>query len=220
MKINKRQALLVIIMVFVGLLVCRQYLPMLQLPTQGRINDKMRELKSLRSDLMVARKSYNDRSALIGEMQQLAEPFWVTAGSVSKVDQEINAEFSKITRQAQVASVTGSQKVDLGREKPGSNLQEVTLSVDFKNISMRELSKFFQQMRSSRHSSKFRWEYCKLTPDNPRTPKAVNLSLRFKIFALNEGALSFLGLSDRQVNTDTRSAAATPRVTGKPATNR
>ncbi len=213
MKPKNRKIFLIIIMAFCGFLVVKQYLPTIQLPTQGRVDAKLRELKSLRSDLKVAQKTYENKQAQIQEMQAMAAPFWITSGPITKVDQEINSEFSKIVRQAHVSSVTGSQKVDLGREKQGSNLQEVTLSVDFRNISMHELTKFFQQLRKDRNSNKFRWEYCKLTPDNPRTPKAVNLSVRFKIYALNEGALAFLGLSDRTVSNDKPSGA--PRTTGR-----
>ena len=51
-------------------------------------------------------------------------------------------------------------------------------------------------MRKDRNANRFRWEYAKLTPDNPRTPKSVNFSLRFHIYALNADTLSFLGLNE------------------------
>ena len=181
-------------MVIVTLLVFRRYLPVVKLPTQARVEEKLRELKSLRGDLGVARKTYEDRVAMIEGMQQLTAPFWITNGTTARLDQEITAEFNRLTRLGQVSSVSGTQKVELVREKPGSALQEATLAVDFKNISMRELTKFFAQMRKDRNAGKFRWEYAKLTPDNPRTPKTVNLSLRFHIYALNNDTMAFLGL--------------------------
>lgn len=194
MKPKTRQILLITILVVVTLLVFRTYLPVIQLPTQSRVEEKLRELKSLRGDLGVARKTYEDRVAMIEGMQQLTDPFWVTTGPVSRLDQEITSEFNRLTRMAQVSSVSGTQKVDVARDKPGSALQEVTLAVDFKNISMRELTQFFTQLRKDRNASRFRWEYAKLTPDNPRTPKSVNFSLRFHIYALNADTLAFLGL--------------------------
>lgn len=197
MKPKTRQTLLIVIMVVVTLLVFRTYLPVIQLPTQARVEEKLRELKSLRGDLGVARKTYEDRMAMIEGMQQLTAPFWITNGPASRLDQEITAEFNRLTRMAQVSSVSGTQKVDIARDKPGSALQEITLAVDFKNISMRELTQFLTQLRKDRNASKFRWEYAKLTPDNPRTPKSVNFSLRFHIYALNGDTMNFLGLNSQ-----------------------
>ena len=185
MKPKTRQTLLIIALIVVTLLVFRTYLPIIQLPTQSRVEEKLRELKSLRGDLGVARKTYEDRVAMIEGMQQLTGPFWITTGPINR-----------LTRMAQVSSVSGTQKVDVARDKPGSALQEVTLAVDFKNISMRELTQFFTQLRKDRNANRFRWEYAKLTPDNPRTPKSVNFSLRFHIYALNADTLSFLGLNE------------------------
>ena len=145
MKPKTRQTLLIIALIVVTLLVFRTYLPIIQLPTQSRVEEKLRELKSLRGDLGVARKTYEDRVAMIEGMQQLTGPFWITTGPISRLDQEITSEFNRLTRMAQVSSVSGTQKVDVARDKPGSALQEVTLAVDFKNISMRELTQFFTQ---------------------------------------------------------------------------
>ena len=196
-------------MVLVTLMVFRTYLPVIQLPTQSRVEEKLRELKSLRGDLGVARKTYEDRVAMIEGMQHLTAPYWITTGPASKLDQEITSEFNRLTRMAQVSSVSGTQKVDVAKDKPGSALQEVTLAVDFKNITMRELTQFLTQLRKDRNASKFRWEYAKLTPDNPRTPKSVNFSLRFHIYALNSDTLNFLGL-----NSDKTEAPATPERRG------
>ena len=200
MKPKTRQTLLIAVLVVVTLLVFRTYLPVIQLPTQSRVEEKLRELKSLRGDLGVARKTYEDRMAMIASMQELTGPYWVTTGPASRLDQEITAEFNRITRMAQVSSVSGTQKVDVARDKPGSALQEITLAVDFKNITMRELTQFLTQLRKDRNASKFRWEYAKLTPDNPRTPKSVNFSLRFHIYALNADTLGFLGINGEKAD--------------------
>ena len=178
MKPKTRTILLAIVMVLMIVLVLRTYLPVISLPTQGRIEEKLRELQSLRGDLRVARKTYADRIATIEDMQSLTGPYWIPSSPNARLEQEITGEFNRITRMAQVSSVSGTQKVDVVREKPGSALQEITLAVDFKNISMRELTKFLTQLRKDRNASKFRWEYAKLSPDNPRTPKSVNFSLR------------------------------------------
>ena len=200
MKPKTRQTLLIVALVVVSVLVFRKYLPVVKLPTQARVEEKLRELKSLKGDLGVARKTYEDRVAAIESMQQLTAPFWITNGTTARLDQEITAEFNRLTRMAQVSSVSGTQKVELVRDKPGSALQEATLAVDFKNISMRELTKFFAQLRKDRNASRFRWEYAKLTPDNPRTPKTVNFTLRFHVYALNNDTMAFLGLGQATGN--------------------
>ena len=204
MKPQTRTILLAIVMVVMVALVMRTYLPVISLPTQSRVEEKLRELKSLRGDLGVARKTYEDRVAMIEGMQELVDPYWIPSSPNARLEQEITAEFNRLTRMAQVSSISGTQKVDVVREKPGSALQEVTLAVDFKNITMRELTKFLAQLRKDRNASKFRWEYAKLSPDNPRTPKSVNFSLRFHIYALNSDTMSFLGLTASQETADTK----------------
>lgn len=199
MNPKTRQILLIVAMAIVTLLVLKQYLPMIQIPTAKRVQEKRNELKSLQGDLKVAKKTYQNRVEEIQSMQGLADPFWVPSSPAAKVDQEISAEFNRMTRLAQLTTAAGSQKVDIGREKNGSCLQEVTLSVDFKNVTMKDLTRFFTQLRQNPNGKKFRWEYCKVSPDNPRTPTNVNMSARFKILVLNNDAMSFLGLRDAPI---------------------
>ncbi len=199
--------LLVAVLLFI---VARQYLPSVQLPTESRLQGKLLELKSVRGDLAVARKTLELRREEAKAIQGLTDSFWI-AGEGAKLDQEVNSEFNRIMRLAQIAGVAGTQKVDLGREKPGSFMQEVTVSMDFRNISMQDLSRLFVQLRNDRQKGRFRWEYCKITPDNPRTPKAVNVSLRLKVLALNEDALGFLGYRNAKDASPAPSAAAPPK---------
>lgn len=210
MKAKTRQTLLIVVMVVVCLLVLRKYLPAIQLPTAARVAQKQRELKSMQSDLLVARKTRLDKLAETKSMQSLAEPFWVPSSPAAKVDQEISAEFNRITRMAQLTTATGSQKVDVNKEKNGSCLQEVILSVDFKNVSMRDLARFFLQLRTAPNGKKFRWDYCKIQPDNPRTPSAVNLSARFRVLVLNNDAMTLMGFVQPTEAAAASAPAATP----------
>jgi hypothetical protein len=187
-KPAKRQTILLILMGIIALFVLRQYMPMLQVPTEGRLQEKLRELKSVRGDLNVARKQYADRLEAVQQTRKLAEPFWIAANG-AKLDQEVNAEFSRLTRMAQLSA---TQKVDVARDRTNSNLVEVNVSLEFKGISMRELTGFFKQLRTSSHAKQLRWEYARIAPDNARTPRNVNCTLRFKIYSLNEEALAFL----------------------------
>lgn len=187
-KPAKRQAVLLILMGIVGLLVVRQYLPSLQLPTDGLLQERLRELKSLQGDLGVARKQYGERMEYVQQLKTLCEPYWITAPN-GRLDQEINAEFSRLTRLAQLSA---TQRVDIARDRTSSSLQEVTVTLEFKGISMRELAGFFRQVNTGRNAGKLRWDYARIAPDNPRTPRGVNCTLRFKVFALNEEARVFI----------------------------
>ena len=129
MKPKTRQNLLLAIMAVVCLLVARRYLPAVKLPTAGRVAAQERLLQSLQGDLKVARKVQEDRQASLKALHTLADPFWIPSGPAAKVDQEITAEFNRLARLAQLSSATGSQKVDVNKEKNGSCLQEVILSV-------------------------------------------------------------------------------------------
>lgn len=208
MKPKARQTLLLVVMVVVCLLVARQYLPMLQPPTASRVAERERTLKSLQSDLMVARKTEQDRQSELLKMRGLAAPFWIPANPAVKVEQEISTEFSRIMRLAMLSSAAGSQKVDVNKEKNGSCLQEVVVSIEAKGVSMRELTRFFSLMRTTPSGKKFRWEYAKIQPDNPRTPSAVNFSARLKVLVLNQDARAFLGLSTAPMATSSEKAAA------------
>ncbi len=213
-KERTQKILLGLLMVILLLVVARQYLPSVQLPTEKRLQQKLLELKSVRGDLGVARKTLDLRREEAQAIQGLTNSFWIPGEGAAKLDQEVNSEFNRVMRLAQIAGVAGTQKVDLGREKPGSFLQEVTVSIDYRNISMQDLSRLFGQLRSDRQKGRFRWEYCKISPDNPRTPKAVNVSLRLKVLALNEDALNFLGYRDAKETAATSTAAAAAPAKG------
>lgn len=219
-KERSQKVLLGLLMLLLVLVVARQYLPSVQLPTESRLQEKLRELKSVRGDLGVARKTLELRREEAQAIQGLTDSFWIPAEGAAKLDQEVNSEFNRVMRLAQIAGVAGTQKVDLGREKPGSFLQEVTVSIDYRNISMQDLSRLFAQLRSDRQKGRFRWEYCKISPDNPRTPKAVNVSLRLKVLALNEDALGFLGYRNARDGAGAAAPGATPDRGASPGLSR
>ena len=192
-KDRNKKIVLCVLAALLLVVVARQYLPMVELPTESRLEQKLAELKSVRGDLGVAKKTLALRQEDARSMQELTGQFWIMGDGSAKLDQEVNSEFNRITRMAQITGVAGTQKVDLGREKTDSFLQDVTITADFRNISMQDFSRLLAQLRQPRNAGRFRWEYCKITPDNPRTPKALNISVRLKVLALNDEALAFLG---------------------------
>ena len=188
-KQTKQLIVLILLLVLVAVVCVRQYLPGFQLPTQGTLDQKTKQLRQLQSDLDFARQKLELRNHDLLEMQALTIPYWIPDPNGMKPDQLINLAVSNLLRRSQIS---GTQKVDLQREKPGSIFQEVTVSLDFRNVTMRDLSDFFHSLRASANGPKFRWDNCKITPDNPRAPKAVNASLRFKVLVLSADTIAYL----------------------------
>ncbi len=185
----RRQMILVILMVVIGLLVLRQYAGQVKmLPTMGRINEETRNLESMATDLQVMQKQNQEWNAEFAALQELAQPFWVFGAQRAIIEQEVTKEFGKILRAAQVVP----QKVESQRNKlPSFNhVVEVEIRLDLRGVSMQEVSRLFQEVEKSRR--KLIWSYCKIEPDNPRTPTSVNVSARLKAFALSQESADFL----------------------------
>ena len=103
-KINRRQLVLLALMLVIGFFFVRRYVTF-ALPTTPLIDERLLKLQSLRGDLQVARKQAEDRLQEIKALQSLAEPYWVPTGQRALVDQEINKEFGKLLRQAQLPEI-------------------------------------------------------------------------------------------------------------------
>jgi len=199
-KMPRRQLVLLSLLVLIALMVARQYMGMVSLPTLGRINEKTQLLESKRTDLMVLQKQQGD---WLNELEQLnvqSNSFWTSNTQRTLIEQEVTKEFGKILRSAQVVP----QKVESQRNKlPQYNhVSEVEIVVELRGVSMQELSRLFQEVEKSRRL--LVWSYAKIEPDNPREPKAVNASLRLKAFTLTQETTDFL--LARQV-----SASAAPK---------
>ncbi len=191
LKINRRKLILLAMMLVIGFFFVKRYVHF-ALPTAGLLQERQQQLQSLRSDLKVARKQADDRLREIKALQSLAEPYWFASGQRALVDQEINKEFGKLLRQAQLPA---NQKVDLQRNKlPGVNhIQEVQIRLELRGVSMREVSRLLQEVH--KYGDKLSWSYCRIEPDNPRTPKNVNLSARLRALVLGNEAADYLNQS-------------------------
>ena len=187
-KINRRQLVLLLLMLFIGFFFVRRFISF-SLPTSALLEERVQELQSLRSDLLVARKQSSERQEELQALQSLAEPYWFASGQRALVDQEINKEFGKLLRQAQLPA---TQKIDLQRNKlPGlSHIQEVQIRLELRGVSMREVSRLLQEVHG--YGDKLNWNYCRIEPDNPRQPKNVNLSARLRALVLGSEAVDFL----------------------------
>lgn len=190
-KINRRQLVLLAMMLVIGFFFSKRYMNF-DLPTAALLQSRQQQLLSLRSDLKVARKEADDRLQEIKSLQSLADPYWFTSGQRALIDQEINKEFGKLLRLAQLPA---NQKIDLQRNKlPGVNhIQEVQIRIELRGISMREISRLLQEVH--KYGEKLSWSYCRLEPDNPRTPKNVNFSARLRALVLGNEAADYLNQS-------------------------
>lgn len=191
LKINRRQLILLAMMLVIGFFFVKRYVTF-ALPTAGMLQERQQQLQSLRSDLKVARKEADHRLQEIKALQSLAEPYWFASGQRALVDQEINKEFGKLLRLAQLPA---NQKVDLQRNKlPGINhIQEVQIRLELRGVSMKEVSRLLHEVH--KYGAKLSWSYCRIEPDNPRTPKNVNLSGRLRALVLGNEAVDYLNQS-------------------------
>ena len=143
-----------VLMLVIGFFFVRRYVNF-ALPTTPLIDERLLQLQSLRGDLQVARKQAEDRLQEIKALQSLAEPYWIPVGGQrALVDQEINKEFGKLLRQAQLPA---NQKIDLQRNKlPGANhLQEVQIRLELRGVSMEEVSRLLQEVH--KYGDKLSW---------------------------------------------------------------
>lgn len=203
-KINRRQFILLALMLIIGVLLAKRYVHF-SLPTSGLLVERLQQLQSLRSDLKVAGKQADDRLQEVTAMQSLAAPYWFSSGQRALVDQEINKEFGKLLRQAQLPA---NQKIDIQRSKlPGVNhIQEVQIRLELRGVSMKEVSRLFQEVH--KYGEKLSWNYCRIEPDNPRTPKNVNLSARLQALVLGTEAVDYLNQNPAAGSENNRGAAA------------
>ncbi len=187
-KIPRRQLVLLLLLLCVGFFFFRRYVHF-TLPSNKRIEEKLQALNSLRKDLQLMQKLSEEQLQELSVLQELAAPYWFSSGQRAMVDQEITREFGKILRQAQLPA---NHKVDVQRNKlPGATqIQEVQIKLDFRGISMQEVSRLFQEVHQ--YGPKLSWNYCRIEPDNPRTPKNVNLSARLRAMVLNPEAVDYL----------------------------
>lgn len=188
-KIPRRQLILLVIMIIIGLLLCRQYLGVIQLPTMSYIESQVKALESAQNDLKVAEVDEQKRLQELEELRDLSNDFWTSSSQRASTEQEITREFNKLLRRAQLPA---NQKVDIQRNKlPGvNNLQEVQIKLDLKNVTMREITRLLNEVKTT--GNRLTWVQCQISPDNPRTPQNVNFSGKLRALVLTPEASEFL----------------------------
>ncbi len=188
-KNKMKRIVLVTLLVIVSLLVLRQYMPMVELPTDSRIEDEMARLKSLRGDLAVTQKMNSDWQKEVAELRGKSGLFWVRKRPTLPVEQEVLEEFNNIARLASVN--IQSREARLVKNNNANYIQEVELRMDMRSVSMREVTRLMKELDEAKRE--FRWASCKIDPDNVQKPTGVKLSGRLRAFVLTEEATRILG---------------------------
>ena len=186
---NVRRYLLLAVMVIVGLLFVRQYLPMIEIPTDGRIKEEEQRLQSRLGDLAVQKKMNEDWEKELVQLRGKATMFWVRVRQGIPVEQEVLEEFNKITTRA-IVNITSRESRPL--KNPNSNyIQEVELKIELRSVSMREFSRLLKEISQNRR--KFYWVYCTINPDNAQKPTGIRVSGRLRAYVLTDEGTRLLG---------------------------
>lgn len=181
-KLKSKQIVLIGLMAVLVILLFRQYMPMVELPTNGLIEDELVRLKSLRNDLAVEKKMNIDWQQEQMALASKASIFWVRTKPGIPVEQEVLEEFNNIVRLASVNIQTKESKL---LKVPNSNyIQEVELKLEMRGASMREFSRLLSEIETNRR--RFFWASCRIDPDNPLKPTGVRVSARLKAFIMTE----------------------------------
>ncbi len=193
------------VLVVLAVMVARQYLGMIRLPTMSRIEEETKSLQSRKMDLKVLEKQVTDWESELADMQTRAIPFWAVGARGGAIEQEVIKEINGMARAAKVTL----SKVDTQRNKIAqyTGIQEVEIRLELKGTTMQEVARFLAEVDRSKRI--LYWSYCKIAPDNPRTPKGVNLSGRLKAYAMTQEASEFI-LGKQMTGTEAVAAAGTP----------
>ena len=187
-KKTKQQILLVILLVGFLVIVAKQYLPSLKLPTQARIDEQMRILQSRKSDLAVQQKMNDDWRQELGELQAKTSIFWTRKRPTMPVEQEVAEEFKEITRLASVNLQRTSSK--LQKNLSANYVQTVEVELQMTNSSMQEFARLLREVNN--HRRKLYWTSCKIDPDNQQKPKGIRVNARLQAYVLNDDASRIL----------------------------
>ena len=187
-KKTKQQILLVILLVGFLVIVAKQYLPSLKLPTQARIDEQMRILQSRKSDLAVQQKMNDDWRQELGELQAKTSIFWTRKRPTMPVEQEVAEEFKEITRLASVNLQRTSSK--LQKNLSANYVQTVEVELQMTNSSMQEFARLLREVNN--HRRKLYWTSCKIDPDNQQKPNGIRVNARLQAYVLNDDASRIL----------------------------
>lgn len=215
-KTKAKQIFLGVLLVIVTILVIRKYLPMVELPTSGRIQEEQEKLSSLMMDLAVQQKTNDEWNLRVAQIRKKASAFWVRTKTGMPLEQEVVEEFNNVARLASVN--IQSKEPKLVKSQNMNYLQEVELRVEMRGITMKEFTRLLKEI--SRNKRKFYWASCKIDPDNIQKPTGIRVTGRLKAYVLTEEAVRLLGSASNdeaapaEVNDKAQTQSARHRTTG------
>ena len=186
---NTRRYLLLAVMVVVCILFARQYLPMIEIPTDGRIKEEEQRLQSRLNDLAVQKKMNEDLEQELVQLRGRSDKFWVRVRTGMPIEQEVLDEFNNVARLASV-NITSRESHPL-KNQSSNYIQEVELKIDLRGVSMREFSRLLREI--SRNRRKFYWVSCTINPDNQQKPTGIRVVGRLRAYILTDEATRLLG---------------------------
>ncbi|MBQ9366487.1 MAG: hypothetical protein IJT83_01805 [Victivallales bacterium] len=205
-----KTTVLLVVMVILGILLLRQYLPAIQLPTDGAIQDEMLRLDSRQKDLDNARVV---RYELGNELQRLrakASGFWVRKRPGNAVEQEVLDEFNNIVRLAGIN--VQSREAKLIKTQNAMYVQEVEIHADIRGVTMKEFMRFLKEVESN--PRRFHWSSCKIDPDNVNKPTGIRANCRLTAYLLSEDATRLLSSEAVAVETLKESGKTPAKTAG------
>ena len=179
---------MLVIMGVLGIMLVRQYLPSIQLPTNGAIQDELLRLDSRQKDLDNARLVRRELGNELQRLRAKSSGFWVRKRPGNAVEQEVLDEFNNIVRMAGIN--VQSREAKLNKVPNSMYIQEVEIHADIRGVTMKEFMRFLKEVDAN--SRRFHWSSCKIDPDNVNKPTGIRANCRLKVYLLSEDATRLL----------------------------
>lgn len=209
-----KMVFLVVVLIIVTILLVRQYLPMVQIPTNGRIAEEEQVLQSKVNDLAVQKHTTAEWQHELAQLRKKSTGFWVRVRTGMPVESEVLEEFNNVARLASVN--IQSREPRLVKVPNATYIQEVEIRIELRGVTMREFSRLLREL--SRNRRKFHWVSCRIDPDNVQKPTAVRVTGRLRAYVLTEEGTKLLGSAAEEPQEKSENNRSVPAVkTAAPA---
>ena len=192
-----KMTVLLVVMGILAVLLLRQYLPAIQLPTDGAIQDELLRLDSRQKDLENARVVRREIGNELQRLRAKSSGFWVRKCPGNAVEQEVLDEFNNIVRLAGIN--VQSREAKLNKVQNSMYVQEVEIHADIRGVTMKEFMRFLKEIDAN--ARRFHWSACKIDPDNVNKPTGIRANCHLKAYLLSEDAMRLLSSETGAVET-------------------
>ena len=185
---QKRMLFFGVVVAVLAILLFRQYLPKIHLPTNGRIAEEEKRLESKLNDLAVQKKMNEDFQKEIGVLRQRMSMFWMRGRVGIPVEQEVLDEFNSVARMSGVN--IQNKEAKLVKTNNANFVQEVEIRLEMRGVTMKEMVRLMRQVSMNRR--RFHWYHCRMEPDNLQRPTGLKVSARLRAFVLTDDGSALL----------------------------